>query len=302
MKIGIAGIGKMGAAIAQRLAALGHEVRVWNRTPQKAQALTAVGATVETTAAALASTSEVVLSILTDAEAIHAVYRGPQGLLCGEVAGKLFIEMSTVRPEVQVALASAVKAKGATLVECPVGGTVGPAREGKLIGFAGGEETDVARARPLLEQLCRRVEHVGPVGSGARLKLAINLPLMVYWQALGEALALCAPLRLDPARLMDIFADTSGGTNALKARASVVAGVLKGERPVAITFDVDSARKDLRSMIEEARALGAELPVTSRVLECYDAAAREGLGASDTAMMVARWARKARHSVTRQGS
>ncbi|HXF66714.1 MAG TPA: NAD(P)-dependent oxidoreductase [Burkholderiales bacterium] len=302
MKIGIAGTGKMGAAIAARLAALGHEVRVWNRTLEKARALAAAGATVTTTPAALAASSEAVLSILTDAEAIRAVYHGPQGLLCGEVSGKLFIEMSTVRPEVQVALASAVRAKGAAPVECPVGGTVGPAREGKLIGFAGGEEADVARARPILEQLCRRVEHVGPVGAGARMKLAINLPLMVYWQALGEALALCAPLGLDPARLMDIFADTSGGTNALRVRGGVIAGVLRGERPAAVTFDVDSARKDLRSMIEEARALGAELPVASRALECYDAAAREGLGPEDTAMVVARWARRARHSVAGKGS
>jgi 3-hydroxyisobutyrate dehydrogenase len=293
MKIGIAGIGKMGAAIAARLLALGHEVGVWNRTPEKTRELAAAGAAVATTPAALANACEAVVSILTDAQAIQEVYRGARGLLSGQVAGKLFVEMSTVRPEVEIALAAAVREKGAAFVECPVGGTVGPAKEGKLIGFAGGEDADVARARPILEQLCRRVEHVGPVGAGARVKLAINLPLMVYWQALGEALALCAPLGLDPARLMDIFADTSGGTNVLKVRGGLIAGVLKGERLGTVTFDVDSARKDLRSMIEEARSLGTELPVTERVLECYDEAAKEGLGLADTSMIVARWARRA---------
>jgi len=245
MKIGIAGTGKMGAAIATRLMGLGHEIMVWNRTQEKTRALAAAGVKVAATPAALAAGVETVVSILTDARAIEAVYHGPQGLLSGDVSGKLFVEMSTVRPETEVALAARVRQKGAAIVECPVGGTVGPAREGKLIGFAGGEAADVARARPLLEQMCRRVEHVGPVGAGTRMKLAINLPLMVYWQALGEALALCAPLGLDPARVMDIFADTSGGTNALKARGPAIAGVLKGESIRTVTFDVDSARKDL---------------------------------------------------------
>ena len=86
---------------------------------------------------------------------------------------------------------------------------MGPARDGKLFGLVGGDDADVARLRPVLDQLCRRVEHVGPVGSGARLKLAINLPLLVYWQSLGEALALCKPLNLPPERLVDIMADTS---------------------------------------------------------------------------------------------
>ena len=99
--------------------------------------------------------------------------------------------MSTVRPETEKALAAEVGAKGAALIECPVGGTVGPAMEGKLFGFVGGEASDVERARPILDDLCRRVEHVGAVGAGASVKLAINLPLLVYYQALGEALSLC---------------------------------------------------------------------------------------------------------------
>jgi 3-hydroxyisobutyrate dehydrogenase len=286
MKIGIAGTGRMGAAIAQRLAGRGHQVTVWNRTADKARAL---GLPVAEDPSRLPETSDIIISILTDASAIETVY---SKLLSGDVKGKLFIEMSTVRPETEKRLAEKVKAKGAAFVECPVGGTVGPAKDGKLFGFAGGEAADVARARPLLDQMCRRVEHVGPVGAGAAMKLAINLPLMVFWQSFGEALSLCEPLGIDPARLMDIFADTSGGPNMLKARGKAIASVLAGNDPGPVTFNVDSMRKDMRTMIEEARALGHALPVVERALECFDSAARAGLGEADCAMLPVAWLKR----------
>ena len=285
MKIGMAGTGRMGAAIAQRLAGRGHQVTVWNRTADKARAL---GLPVAEDLSRLLESSDIIISILTDAKAIEAVYAK---LLAGDVKRKLFIEMSTVRPETQKRLADKVRAKGAAFIECPVGGTVGPAKEGRLFGFAGGEAVDVARARPLLDQMCRRVEHVGPVGAGAAMKLAINLPLMVFWQSFGEALSLCEPLGIDPARLMDIFADTSGGPNLLKVRGKTIASILTGNDAGPVTFDVDTMRKDMRTMIEEARALGRELPVTQRALECFDRAARDGLGAADAAMLPASWLR-----------
>jgi 3-hydroxyisobutyrate dehydrogenase len=293
MRIGIAGTGRMGAAIATRLLGQGHEVAVWNRTAAKTAPLAAVGAQVAATPEALAARSEAVITILTDAGAIDAAYRGPGGLLAGDVNGKLFIEMSTVRPETQRALAEAVRAKGAAMVECPVGGTTGPAKEGKLFGFAGGDAADVARARPILEQLCRRIEHVGPVGAGASMKLAINLPLLVFWQSFGEALALTQPLGLDAARLMDIFVDTSGAPNMLKARAPLVAAQLRGET-VAPTVEIDVVRKDLRTMLDEARSRGLTLPVTAQALECLDQAARAGFGAADCTKIPALWAARAK--------
>ncbi|OGA06004.1 MAG: 3-hydroxyisobutyrate dehydrogenase [Betaproteobacteria bacterium RIFCSPHIGHO2_12_FULL_69_13] len=290
MKIGIAGTGRMGAAIATRLLGLGHEVSVWNRSAAKTRPLAGAGARVADTPQRLARESEAVVTILTDDAAIEGVYGGKDGLLAADVAGKLFVEMSTVRPDTERALAARVRARGAALVECPVGGTVGPAKEGRLFGFVGGELADVARARPLLEQLCRRVEHVGPVGAGAAMKLAINLPLMVYWQALGEALSLIRPLALDPARVIDILGDTSGAPNVLKARGATIAAALAGTPPGAVTFDVDSMRKDVRAMLDEAQALGRSLPVTERALECFDRAAREGLGAADCSMVSVHWA------------
>jgi len=287
VKIGVVGIGKMGAAIATRLLGLGHEVVVWNRSAEKAKAVS--GAKVAATPRELASDVETIISILTNAAAIDAAYEGADGLLKGDIQGKLFIEMSTVRPQTEKQLAAKARALGAAFIDCPVGGTVGPAREGKLLGFVGGDADDVARARPLLEQMCRRVEHVGPVGSGASMKLAINLPLLVYWQALGEALLLCKPLGLDPARLMNIFADTSGGPNVLKVRGPSIAAALNGGDSGPVTFDVDSIRKDLQTMIEEAQGLGGTLPVTARALECFDQASRDGLGKSDAAVLPVRW-------------
>lgn len=289
MKIGIAGTGRMGSAVAGRLLGLGHEVTVWNRTREKTRALETSGTGVADTAADLATRAEIVITFLTDAAAIDAMYHGADGLLAGDVRGKLFIDMSTVRPETEVALAAKVKAKGAAFVECPVGGTIGPAKDGKLFGFAGGEAGDVARAKPVLDQLCRRLEHVGPVGSGASMKLAVNLPLLVYWQALSEALSLCKPLGIDATRLMDIFADTSGGPNMLKVRGPSIAATLQGKETTPVTVDIDTMCKDLRTMIEEAQALGRALPLTSRALECFDAASREGWGARDATMLPARW-------------
>jgi 3-hydroxyisobutyrate dehydrogenase len=289
LKIGIAGTGRMGAAVAGRLLSQGHEVTVWNRTREKTDALAAAGAAVAATAAELATRSELVITFLTDAAAIEAMYHGSGGLLAGDVAGKLFIDMSTVRPETEVALAAKVRVKGAAFVECPVGGTVGPAKEGRLLGFAGGEAADVARARPVLDQLCRRVEHVGVVGAGASMKLAINLPLLVYWQALAEALSLCAPLGLDPARLMDILADTSGAPNMLKVRGASIAATLQGKETSPVTVDIDTVRKDLRTMVEEAGSRSRTLPLTARALECFDEAVKDGWGARDVTMLPVRW-------------
>lgn len=291
MKIGVVGIGKMGTAIAERLLGLGHEVTVWNRTAKKTKELAKAGAHVAKTPAELVSRCELIVSILTDAAAIATAFDGRDGLLAANVAGKLFVEMSTVRPDTAKALAARINAKGAAMIDCPVGGTVGPAKDGKLFGFVGGDVKDVARAKPLLEQLCRRIEHVGAVGAGASIKLAINLPLLVYWQALGESLTLCRNLGLDGKRLIDIIGDTSGAPAVLKVRGVAMAGAIDGTEPAQTTFDIDSVRKDLRTMIEEAAALGARLPVAEQALACFDAASNEGMGAKDCAMLPVRWSK-----------
>jgi 3-hydroxyisobutyrate dehydrogenase len=292
MKLGIAGIGKMGAAIAARLIELGHDVTVWNRTPEKAKAVS--GAKVAASPPELTQTSDVVITILTDAAALDAVYNGASGLLRDKVSGKLFIDMSTVLPAAEIALAAAVRAKGAAFVECPVGGSTGPARQGKLIGLMGAEPADAARAQPILEQLCRRLEHAGPVGSGSVLKFTINLPLMVYWQALGEALAMARTVAIEPDRLMDLLSDTSGAANVLKVRAPGIASMLKGGAAGPVTFDIDSAIKDMQSMLAEAKSRGIELPLVDRALDCYQETKQHRSGNAEISAVSVYWASRNR--------
>lgn len=289
MKIGILGTGRMGAAIAERLLDNGHSLCVWNRSPDKTTALTERGAQLAASPAEVVAHSDIILSVLTDAQAIDSAYGGPQGALAADVTGKLFIEMSTVRPATQIALSAKIRARHGALLECPVGGTVGPARNGKLFGFVGGRAEDVERARPLLEQMCRRVEHVGDIGAGASMKLAINLPLLVYWQALGEALALAKPAGLSPERMLDILSDTSGAPAILKVRTPAIISALSGASLGPAQFNLDSIRKDLRTMIEEAQSLGYALPAAKAALASFDSAAAGGMGDKDGTEIAAWW-------------
>jgi 3-hydroxyisobutyrate dehydrogenase len=282
MKIGIAGTGRMGAALAARLSSLGHQMMVWNRNADKARA---TGLKVADSPQALAEASEAVISILTDAKAVEAVYRE---MLKGKVESKLFIEMSTVRPQDSRKIFSLVKEARALFVECPVGGTIGPAKEGKLFGFVGAEPADFQRATPILSQLCRRVEHLGRPGAGAAMKLAINLPLLVYWQALGESLSLIKNLQLQPERLMDILGDTSGAPRMLQNRGPAIAAALAGQEG-GVTVNIDTMKKDLSEMLEEARQLGWGAPVTEAALRSFASASAAGLGGKDCVALPVYW-------------
>ncbi|HWG79330.1 MAG TPA: NAD(P)-dependent oxidoreductase [Stellaceae bacterium] len=293
MEIGFCGTGRMGAAMVQRLLDQGHRLTVWNRSADKLKPLVERGARAAKAPADTVAASEIIVTMLTDARAVDAVYDGPHGLLSGAVRGKLFIDMSTVTPATTVALAERVRGKGAALVECPVGGTIGPARDGKLLGLAGGEPADFARAKPILDQLCRRVDHLGRNGAGSAMKLAINLPLIVYWEALGEALSLVRDLGVAPAKLLEIMSESSGGTNALKNRAPKLVTALQGGAP-DVGFDIDGMRKDLRTMAEAAGALGVELPAAATALASYDAAAKDGWGNRDGSSLTAWRAQQAK--------
>lgn len=289
MKVAILGLGRMGCAIAERLLDTGHSLVVWNRTPSKAQTLLDRGAVWAANPKEAASQAELTLSMLTDDVAIDSTYSGVNGALSGNVHGKLLVDLSTVRPATSIHLNAQVVAAGAALIECPVGGTVGPARQGQLFGFAGGEATDFLRAKPVLEKLCRRVEHVGPIGAGASLKLAVNLPLLVYWQALSEAILMAKPAGLSPERLMDILADTPGAPGVIKFRGSAVVAALNGIDQGPAHFNIDSIRKDLRAMMAEAKAMGYELPTASATLRVFDLASANGLGNGDGTQLPAWW-------------
>jgi 3-hydroxyisobutyrate dehydrogenase len=283
----------MGSSIALRLMAVGHEVGVWNRDSAKAKPLTEAGAKLFSSPAELANGCEVVLVMVLNDAATEAVYRGPNGILSAGLSGKLLIDTSTVRPDTMASIGASALQAGAAFVECPVGGSIVPAREGKLFGLAGGSKADVARAMPILEQLCRRVEHVGePLGSGATMKLAINLPLLVYWQALGEALTLCKPLNLPPERLIDILSDTAGTPTALKARGPGIARMLSGQPAGETAFGLSAAKKDLATAVAFGESIHAALPVTASALACFEEAEAAGLGDADATAVSSRWVRR----------
>jgi 3-hydroxyisobutyrate dehydrogenase len=295
MNIGVAGLGAMGANIAARLIEVSHTVTVWNRTPDKAKPLGAAGATIASSPADLATKCEAVITILTDGTAIDEVYNGPKGLLSGDVKGKLFIEMSTVPPKIETDLATKVRAKGASLVECPVGGSTAPARQGKLLGLMGAEPADAARAKPVLEQLTRRLEHCGPIGSGAAMKLAVNLPLMVAWQAYGEAFAIARSVGWEPKRLLDLFVDTNGANPALKNRSEMIVTMLEGKDPGPTTFSIANGTKDLRTMVATGEALGADMRATKATLSGFEDAVQQGHGGGDGSRMAVYWSGKKKY-------
>ena len=289
MRIGVAGLGAMGSALAARLMEVGHQVSVWNRTAAKTKPLADAGAKVAATPAALAQASEAVITILTDGAAIDAVYNGPSGFLSGDVKGKLFIEMSTVPPKVELDLAPKVRAKGAAFVECPVGGSTTPARKGQLLGLMGAEPADADRAKPILDQLCRRVEHCGPVGAGSSMKLAINLPLMVAWQAYGEAFAIARDVGWAPQRLLDLFAESNGANNGLKTRKDMIVALMESRDPGPTTFSIANAVKDLRTMVAAGAAKGADMPATKAALAAFEEANSKGFGGGDGAQQSVYW-------------
>ena len=283
MHIGVAGLGAMGAAVAARLLEVGHQVTVWNRSADKSKPLVAAGAKLAGSPAEVASACEAVVTLLTDGAAIDAVYNGPNGLLSGNVKGKLFIEMSTVAPKVETDLAAKVRAKGVAFVECPVGGSTTPARQGKLLGLMGAEPADAERAKPILDQLCRKVEHCGPVGTGSAMKLAINLPLMVAWQAYGEAFAIARSVGWEAKRLLDLFVESNGANNGLKTRADMIVTMLEDRDPGPTTFSIANAVKDLRTMIATGEALGADMVATKAALSSFEEADQATASAATTA-------------------
>jgi 3-hydroxyisobutyrate dehydrogenase len=276
MDVGFCGLGDMGAAMVARLLDQGHQVSVWNRTEAKAEPLRLRGAAWAADPAELTKRHAIIMSCLFDGKAVTEVYGAPNGLLAPECRDKLFIDFSTVDAPAIVDVAHRVQAKGAGLIECPVAGTPFVARDGKLLGFVGGEAADLARSYPLLDDLCRRFDHFGPVGAGSAVKLAVNLPLLVYFEALGEALALVRDVSADPAKIIAVLEETPGGANAMKyLAATITEAMTSGQEPSGM-MSLGAVRKDLRLMMDAARRADFAMPVTSAALRSYDDAVAEG--------------------------
>ncbi len=279
--IGFLGLGKMGCLMAPHLLQAGHELTVWNRTAAKADTLVRDGATLAANPAQVASAADIVISMLADDAAVLDVYDKSDGLLSTAVEGKLFVDMSTLRPETVRKLAERVGEHGASFMDAPVSGTVGSAKNGQLFVFCGASEQDFERAQPILDIFARRIVHVGDVGQGSLLKLVVNLPLAVYWGSLAEAIAMGKQGGLDLQLMLETIKDSSAALAALPLKVPTILGA---SGPVA--FDVASMQKDLHSMLDTGAEAGVQMRTAEGALATYSAAAESGLGSSDAVAVV----------------
>ncbi len=279
--VGVIGLGNMGHAIATRLLAQGEELTVWNRTADKAAGLD--GANVVGSPSDVVDCADVVLSVLANDAATQDVYFGDGGILSTDLSDKVIVEMCTTSPDRAKELAAAVEARGGRFLECPVGGTIGPALEGKLLGLAGGSDAAFKQAQPVLEKLTRRLEHFGAVGTGAAMKLAINLPLMVYWSALGEALGIAKGHGVDPTLALDVLSDSSGAIGAAKKRVPPIRDMVVDGNPGGTNFALENAIKDMTLMLAEPG--GGD--VVKAALERSKAALDSGYGGRDCSLVAA---------------
>ncbi len=280
-RLGFIGLGRMGQAMAGRLLAAGFPLTLHNRTRSRADALVASGAIWADTPAEVAARSDIILTILTDEQAVETVYCGQHGLLSTDVPGRLFIEMSTIRTATILALAESVERRGAHLLDAPVSGTVAPAREGQLLALVGGRASDLERARPALQILSRRIIHLGGQGAGATMKLVLNMTMACFWGALAESLAIGRQFGLSLEAMLDVYLDSPVALPALRSKKPTLLGETS-----EVAFDVTGVRKDLRSMIATAQDAGVPAPVASAALAHFAAATAAGYGERDLAAVV----------------
>ena len=271
--VGIVGTGRMGGAFARRLAATGATVVLQNRTRERAAAVAAsIGeaARVVDTPADAAAAADVTITMLADDDAVKTAFIGPDGVVNGARPGTVLVDMSTVLPATIRSLEGAVRATGAGLLDAPVSGSVTLAESGQLTVMVGGSATDLDRARPALEPLAKGIVHLGSLGSGAVMKLAINTVIYGLNGALAEGLALAEAAGVDRAVAYDVIAAGAPGAPFVGYKR---AAFLDPEgSPVA--FALELAEKDLRLIGELAGETGTAMPQAAVNLEAIRAAER----------------------------
>lgn len=269
--VGLLGTGRMGSAMAHALAAAGFDLVLWNRTAASAERLaTAVGGRTATTPADVARAATVCVSMLADGRAVDAVYAGSDGLFQGASERNVLVDCSTVPPAVLRAHEAAARGRGAAILDAPVSGSVALAESGKLTLMVGGEEADLERARPVLDALGSTVFHLGPLGSGAAMKLAVNTAIFGLNGAVAECLVLAEAAGIPRATAYDVLAASAVGAPFVGyKRASFV-----DPDGTPVGFALELAAKDLRLIAELAEQVGVELPQAATNARLVDDAAR----------------------------
>jgi 3-hydroxyisobutyrate dehydrogenase-like beta-hydroxyacid dehydrogenase len=265
-RIGFAGLGAMGAGIAQRLIDAGYEVVGWNRTKEKAQALLDAGMGWADTPRELAASVDVLFTMLTNTAAIEATAGGEDGVLAGLRAGAIWADISTIAPDASVAMAERVRETGAFFLDCPVSGSPATLAAGEMSVMVGGDRAAFERIEAVLHAIGPKVTYIGPNGQAILTKVAINLALVVSVTALAEGVALVEKAGVDRAAVVDAVLKSVIASPVLGYRAPLLV------EDTAVFADVELQQKDLVLAQELARRLGMAVPTCAATSEMLNAA------------------------------
>src|SRR5580704_4397615 len=280
VKVGFIGLGVMGSQMVNRLLSKGHSVTGYNRTRAKAEWLVAKGMQWADSPRAVASTSDFTLAMVTNSAAIAAISEGPEGMLAGLSAGKVFIDMSTVSPTVSRALAAKVREKGADMVDSPVSGSVITLQEGKLSVMVGGRKETFEKVKPLLLDIGPKVTHVGDNGLALVMKIGTNLSLAVQMLAFCEGVLLAEKSGIAREIAVDVLTHSVIASPMVQYRGPFVL-----KQPEEAWFNVNMMQKDMLLALELGRQLDVPMPTTAVTNEFLTAARGMGLVEKDFAVV-----------------
>ena len=279
-KVGFIGLGVMGGQMVNRLLGKGHSVTGYNRTRSKAQWLIDQGMKWADSPRAVASASDLILAMVTNAAAISAITEGSEGMLAGLGPGKIFLDMSTVSPGVSRALAARVRERGADMVDSPVSGSVITLQEGKLSVMVGGRRETFEKVKPLLEDIGPKVTYVGDNGVALSMKIATNLSLAVQMLAFSEGVLLAEKSGIAREVAVDVLTHSAVASPMIQYRGPFVL-----KQPEQAWFDVNMMQKDMVLAMELGRQLDVPLPTTAISNEFLTAARGMGMEKLDFACM-----------------
>lgn len=280
-RIAVLGTGRMGAPIARNLLAAGFPVHVWNRTASRARPLAGAGARVFSTAAAAARGAEVVVTMLVDGDATEFAVAGHHGALDELTPGTIWVQMGSIGLEWTERLAARAQEHGISFVDAPVSGSDGPARDGKLVILAAGDESLRSRLEPVFDALGRRTLWLGAIGNGSALKLVLNGWLASITEAAAESVAFTEALGLDPGLFAHTIADLPLGAPYAVAKANAMTA-----HQYEPGFALRHAVKDVGLALAAAERDGLPLPLLELVDRRWEAGIAEGHGDQDVAAAV----------------
>jgi 3-hydroxyisobutyrate dehydrogenase-like beta-hydroxyacid dehydrogenase len=279
-KVGFVGLGVMGSRMVERLLAKGHTVTGYNRTREKAQWLIDKGMKWADSPRAVSQASDVTMAMVTNSDALRAIANGPDGIIAGLSAGKVFVDISTVSPSASREIAAKVREKGADMVDSPVSGSVVTLVEGKLTLMVGGRKETFERVRPILQDIGPKVTHVGDNGLAVAMKIATNLGLAVQMLAFAEAVLLAEKSGIPRATAVDVLTHSVIGSPMVQYRGPFVL-----ELPEEAWFNCNMMQKDMLLALEMGRQLDVPLPTTAVTNEFLTAARGMGMVEQDFAVV-----------------